>query len=337
MKKAMQLFCLVISLLLGGCGGGSNVAGGSEATGGSDLAGGSEEVSGSYKGKTTQAALTVDSSKRFFRFLFTGVLNEPPSTGNTPVAKIAAVGRRTAKTALSTSKNLAAALPVEGTINGTESGSAKYTGYLEENGTGSMTISYTAFSPGDGYSYNGVMQITINDVEPFSKNILEARFNFDALTVTSKDEQLSMEGDILLQIDPASKTETLLHNINGRMTSGPETFRLKDLKAVTIYDNLDTPTSSTETLIGRLYLGNEGYVEISQTTPLQFDYLGRSTVDVPNAGGPILLNGAAAGQARITPISISQLKIDVDSDGDGLFESSVTELWSEYTGKVYSW
>ena len=327
MKKLIGLLCLNITILLAGCGGG----------GGGSAAGGSVYV---YNGKTTPAVLTTDNTQRFFRFLFTGIMEDPSTGGIMAVSKNVVVRRSisTAITGKTISKTLAATTPVEGTINGTVSGYATYSGTLDENnGTGVITFIYSNFNSGDGYRYDGTVRITINALDLTSETILDAQLQLNALTMTSNQEQFMMQGSMHLHVNVATMTETMILNIDGRMTPSTEPFRLENLTAIVVYDNLNLPTSSTDMLTGRIYLGNEGYVEISETTPLRFDYLGRFNVDIPNSGGPLLFSGASSSKARITPLSISQLMIEVDSNGDTLFESSITDLWTNQVGIVYSW
>lgn len=325
MNNLILMLCLCSAVALSGCGNGGGDGGGN---GGGNY---------SYVGKTTPALLTASSAQRFFRFLFTGILKDPLSGGTTAVTRVAGVRRSAALAWKAVSRVAASAITVEETIYGAAGGSATYSGILEENGSGVLTISFSSFNSGDGYSYDGGMRVTINTFDLTTETILDARLQLTALTVTSKQDQLVMQGDIFLNVDIPNLAETLVLNIDGRMTQGAEAFRLENMRISSVYNSLATSTSSMETLSGRLYLGSEGYVEISQTTPLRFDYFGRFSVDVPNAGGPLIFSGAAAGKARFTPLSISRLMIEVDSNGDNFYESSVTDLWTNQVGIVFTW
>lgn len=332
MKKLIGLLGLTCVLWIAGCGGGGESSSGSPSVASNSSSGSVSVASNSYSGKTAPAALTASNSQMFFQFLFTGILNDPPTGGTTAVSKIAAVGRSAVLTSKAVSRTVAAAVPMQGTISGAVSGSATYSGLVEENGTGVITLSYRVFSSSEGYSYDGEMKIAINTFDTASEIITDAQLEFSELTITSPQGKFTMQGSMHQHVDISTWTETLDLNVEGRTNTSVEAFRLEDLRVIAVYSSPGTSLSSSETLTGRLYLGSEGYVDISQTTPLHFDYLGQLAVDLPNAGGPLLLTGAAASKARFTPLSISQLLIEVDSNGDDIYENTVTDLWSDLVG-----
>lgn len=291
----------------------------------------------SYSGKTLPAPISASNSQQLLKFLFTGALNSPP-TESTALAKNVAVAKHSMALAGSAvSKAVGKTSQVEGSVPGTISGTATYSGSVEDDGTGAITISYQAFKTVDGFQYDGKVQLTITAFDLTTLNATDVLMQLTPLTVISSQGELIMQGTIRLTVDTTTKTETTLLNVDGRINSQTESFRLENLTIQTVYDSLLYPTVSTELLTGRIYIGSQGYVDVSQTAPLRYNYLGRFNVDVPDAGGTLLFKGAAGSKARLTPLSISQLKLEVDSNGDGSYESEETLHWSKLAGLVLSW
>jgi hypothetical protein len=88
--------------------------------------------------------------------------------------------------------------------------------------------------------------------------------------------------------------------------------------------------TGTETISGRVYVRQYGYVEVTTTsTPLNYT---SSSQENPDSGGPVILAGAGGSKAKITPISILNVTIDVDADGNNIYEYTATYAWNNLSG-----
>lgn len=323
MKRLIIIICFSFTVL-SACGGGGGGGGGS-SDGGTTLI---------YQGKTTPATVTASSAQQFFLFFMSGVGEGAPTGGTIQGGVVKLTARQSFLTAKRSLKTVAS-IPVSGDIPGA-SGMAYYSGTIEANGTGVITFTYVAYDSGDGYIFNGLMTVTVNAYDAATDTVTDGVIQFKGLTVTVSQQSYTMAGSAHFNYNIGSMTESITMNIDGRMSSNNEYFKFENLVDTSVYNNQYAPTTCTETVSGRIYLGSQGYVDISQVAPLHYDYFNRFNVDVPNAGGPLILSGASSGRARVIPLSISQFKIDVDSTGDGVYEESASYLWTEQIGIVFT-
>ncbi len=85
------------------------------------------------------------------------------------------------------------------------------------------------------------------------------------------------------------------------------------------------PTTYTETISGRVYHSDYGYVDVSTITDLSFDSLDAS---FPFAG-ELLLSGANGTLVKVDALSDTQVNLALSADGDAIYESWVTLQWLE--------
>jgi hypothetical protein len=58
-------------------------------------------------------------------------------------------------------------------------------------------------------------------------------------------------------------------------------------------------------------------------------------VDIPESGGPLLIFGSGGTKVRFTPVSISQFRMEVDTNGDDIFEINDLHLWTQFAGVIF--
>lgn len=325
-EVAMGLFVVMI-VALAGCGGG-----GGGAVGGG---GGGNAPEITYQGKITPAVITADTAQQFFVTSLTG-FDVAPSLGDPlSVSRVVKSSSR-AFLAKKTITKTVASTSVAGSIPGL-SGTATYLGVVETNGTGVITFTYSNYDSGDGDIYNGQLVVTVNSYDSLTDTITDSLMQFNNLSIASANEEYALQGSVHLNYETATLTETFIINIVGHYLRNDKWLKFDNYVERSVYDNLYFPTSMTQTVSGRIYFGSLGYIDLTQTTPYRYDYYNRFNIDMPNAGGPLLISGASGSKASMTPLSISQFKIEVDSNGDDIFESSNIRLWSELTDIVYSW
>ncbi|KAG1663407.1 hypothetical protein GQR58_020353 [Nymphon striatum] len=89
----------------------------------------------------------------------------------------------------------------------------------------------------------------------------------------------------------------------------------------TLYENLRTvekDADSSITIIGRMYHGEYGYIDVESIAPLIFQSVGDK---FPSGGGPLIAKGAGTRELKVTPFSDS-LYVNLDLDGIEGYELS---------------
>jgi hypothetical protein len=113
--------------------------------------------------------------------------------------------------------------------------------------------------------------------------------------------------------------------------------RTDNLVITNHYDNVLAPTFFTESISGRVFDSNAGYVDVStQTAPYSAPwgplYFATSTQSFPD-WGIIVLNGATSSM-RITSLGVNLAKFEVDTNGDGTVDNTARMQWSDFNTAV---
>ena len=143
----------------------------------------------------------------------------------------------------------------------------------------------------------------------------DLHMTFVLLTVVSGGESYSMTGTVTTSVGFGV---TIVMNVNQRNNI---TGLVEKLENLTIYVT-DNFTYVEMSIWGRYYHPDHGYVDIVTDIPFQIDY----DDDWPYLG-QMTLTGAANSKVRITAISNTQYSMEVDPDGDDLFDPPTVEDW----------
>jgi hypothetical protein len=76
------------------------------------------------------------------------------------------------------------------------------------------------------------------------------------------------------------------------------------------------------TLTGRYYHPEHGYVDIATIDALRIN-----NSDQFPSSGQIIITGASGSKARLTATSNTEYTLEVDADGDDIYEIGTTENW----------
>ena len=316
------LFTFHLSLL--SCGGGGG--------GGGDIP--SEPPPPLYSGLTTPAVITANNAMNFVGFLFNRSL-EPPDINTDTLevslnsAAINAIADSFAFVAKAINRTL-----VSDTIYGSISGYVTYSGYIDTDYTGTITFQCTDFNDGDGITLDGKFVLKILVVDAFNLEITHAVIEFWSLRSRSETDDFTLSGIIESFYDITNTRFTDIIDMDGIDNNSNEAFRYEDLSSVMTCNEPYLPSFCSEEILGRIYLENEGYVELSTASPLLYHSMNRFNVNVPDAGGPVYANGDRETRIRMTPLSIVDLQIDIDVDEDADYEYSDTYTWYELAGLV---
>jgi hypothetical protein len=331
-SMALAIMLLGSLFIIASCGGGGGGGGGG--------------ISGiTYDGLMTQATISAVNANVIFNAVWnlgdssvSGSLSKADSTKSSKHSEAVALLKQMKGQALSDATGFAAqsnkmmsAASVNETHYGSVSGTLTITGSIDPyTGTGSLTMTYSNFNDGDGATYNGIVTVSVAGFDMGSGIITDGTLSFTLWTITSASGDVSLTGSMRIQENLQNNTDTLTINLDGRDNSTRDTFRYRNFVVTTVYDNIYSPSTKTETDTGRVYIGQYGYVDVTITTPLTY---ASSSQENPNSGGPIILSGADGSKAAITPLSTIYVKIEVDAEGDGIYESRNIYAWSDLAGE----
>ncbi|MCM0084136.1 FG-GAP-like repeat-containing protein [Geomonas sp. Red32] len=322
------------AVLVAGCGGGG---GGGAAT---------EAPAITYSGLTTPAAVNAANAGHFFAIIWNGgasaqgpaqakAANGAAPAGKEREAISSLAGKsvrqqwRAAKAIPASWHSIRNAVPINETIPGTVSGTLQITGSLDDStGTGRLSMSYRQFNDGDGYTYDGVTVVVIAAYNPALGAISDGTLTTNLLRARSDTTDISISGTLRMQADQLSSTQTLTLNLSGQDNLSQEGFKFENFIQADTADNWWNPGVISETMQGRCYLSTFGYVEVS--TPVAYSYSGVRSY--PTSGGPLVMRGAQNSSARITPLSTTFMKLEVDADGNDTYESKYSYVWNDLDG-----
>jgi hypothetical protein len=337
----LQLFTLSLFFIISSCGGGG---------GGSGPGSGSNGIT--YNGLTTQAFITADSANKIFDIIWNG---GPSTSSGGPISLSLAVPGATSSENLkhiglvtelkdraasdfanfvARSKNIVLKANVNDTQYGSVSGTLTITGNIDPSTiTGVLYMAYANYNDGDGYTYDGNVTFNIDGFNITYGLITDGTMRFTLWTIKSSDGNVSLSGSIRVQESLQNNSDRLTINMDGRDNNTSDTFRFQNFSEVFNYNNILSPTSGALTFSGRVFVGAYGYVDVQ--TGSAFIYSSTSQ-EYPDSGGPIIMIGAGNSIADVTSTSTIHVRIDVDADGDTVFESYNFYQWTNLAGAAVS-
>jgi len=160
---------------------------------------------------------------------------------------------------------------------------------------------------------------------------LDATLQFNTITVTDivSASGFTFSGTIHDVITIATNRRLLTVNFVAQDNITGHQSMLQNFVVDSTYDNILSPTSSADSISGRVFDSVEGYVDITTTTPMQLVINNQ----YPHAGGPVIFTGgvgSAGGptQVRVTPQNATTVLVEADTNGDGNYDYSSVIPWS---------
>ena len=298
--------------------------------------GGTSSTSSPYTGVTTAAVITPTNADDIVRSSYLGVdastafvgplsattsETQDVSTASPPkVLSIVQVLKEISGKACDqrfTSERVApkAVVSESGTLTDGYGGSVSYALSVDDQ-TGAFTGSFSASNyHGDGGgTLSGAMKVSgTYDIAAGEFNNID--FELKSVTVTDDSSSVTVSGSVnLLNGNPATGTVTLYLTDN-------VTDKTDLIEDFTI-NVTEGPGYTDATLSGKIYLHDYGCVVISTSTPFQF--LAGSTYP---ASGTMIVTGASNGRAKLTIFDSTGYTVDVDANGDGIYETSNPHTW----------
>ena len=209
---------------------------------------------------------------------------------------------------------------VENDINGN--------GLPDAGDSASLTANNCVF---EGSTLNGGLSLAVTafsgnvNVPPFSAALT---LTFANLTARSATASTTGNGTMALSLN-ATTASNQIFTLNATQFSTTSTYGgatySRTLENYTVAVD-KTATSSKTTAAGTLSSTAFESKTVTIATPVPFV---RVFPQTRPSSGQATATGANGGVLRVTAISNTQVKIELDADANGTFETSVTKLWSE--------
>ena len=227
---------------------------------------------------------------------------------------------------LSRSSTVLASTDVSGTAPcDNVGGSVQITGFIEDNGTGRLTLDYINCREGN-QTLDGEITAQINAFDFGYFIPTDVIYTFSVLTLTSSTFSVSLDGSIHSQIFIGTDTERLtVEKLIARNNVTGEMLMIRNQVSIITYDMILFPQSLSENISGRIYDSIHGYVDFTTIIAITFSTL---TQEYPDSG-QLLLTGNLTSGIQVTIISNTHISLGLDLDGDTTFEVAFTLSWPE--------
>jgi hypothetical protein len=218
-----------------------------------------------------------------------------------------------------------------------DSGSIGISGTVADNtGTGTVAVDFIDCRTGSD-TLNGPASLNISSYDQANRIITDGTLSFTRVRFTGPGFNSDLTGTLRTQVSVSSATETLTENVIVQDNSTMRMMRTENLRIVNVYNTVTAPTFFSQSIDGRVYDSVAGYVDVSTTTapytaPWGPLYYATSAQSFPDWG--IINLAGTTGRVRITALGIDLAKVEVDANGDGLFENSARMRWAELASAV---
>jgi hypothetical protein len=294
-----------------------------------------------YSGNTSPIAISTTNAAELVSFIFgdEDLPDDLPLVPSSLSVESSAIGDGVINGALSTVVDMLSLLDLNNPggvltpVNVTmpcDSGVLIFEGSLDDQTvTGTLTVTYNDCVL-DDMVFNGTGTLTILDFDTTYGVITDGILSFPLLMATSTT---TIETDIHANID--MHTEVFIDANRERDTWNVVTLNNNTGTMLKVENQVDEriyapsvllPVSYTQTIQGRYYDSSHGYFDLttSATDPLVYG----SLVQTYPEDGSVQFSGASSA-LRLDVESVTHIVLSLDSDGDQVFETVTTLLWTE--------
>ena len=206
-----------------------------------------------------------------------------------------------------------------------DSGYFTMKGTLDDNtGTGTLAINYVDCVI-EGVTYNGSGNMYVGYIDYYSFN---ATMDFVLLTMTSPNYRASMSGSLIIDdsIFGNQLTETMTMNCVIKDDVSNKMYKFDFYaKTISINDIYSYDSSASISYSGIVYDSIHGGITVNTISPLSFSSY---TNAYPDDGGTLILTGNNS-SIRLTVESERHVLLELDLDGNGIYEVVRYVLWQE--------
>ncbi|MFN2644567.1 MAG: hypothetical protein ABR570_06225, partial [Burkholderiales bacterium] len=232
------------------------------------------------------------------------------------------------------------------TINQTtacDSGSINISGTVADNtGTGTVSVDFVDCRTGSD-TLNGPASLNIAGYDQTNRIITDGTLAFTRVRFTGPGINMDVTGTLRVQVAPnvscpwtssspcATETLTAQNIITQDNTTGHQT-RAQNLRILNTFASVTGPSFFTQSIDGQVCDGTAGCVDVTtetapHTAPWGPLYYATHSQSFPDWGIINLTGGT--GRARVTSLGSALAKVEVDADGNGMYENSARLQWSE--------
>ncbi|MDF1553722.1 MAG: hypothetical protein P1P84_11700 [Deferrisomatales bacterium] len=206
-------------------------------------------------------------------------------------------------------RSAAAVVKESGSELGSCGGEMTYT-VSADDGTGAFQASFTFKSFCEAGSVMNGSLTAGGEIDLVRQELEHMTMSFQSLTIADNSDQFSIGGTMSMDLRNLP-TSTAVMNLSVRDDAEQKSFRFDDYRVTA------TELSGTTevTVSGRVYHSDYGYVDIQTLQTFHVAWFD----DNPSSG---ILEVAGAGntKARMTALSSETLRIEADTNGDGVFD-----------------
>jgi len=201
------------------------------------------------------------------------------------------------------------------TVSGPCGGTLSYTISVDDvTGAFDGTLSFSSYCETPGESISG--QVSFSGlIDLVTPSFTSLQFTATYLALTDNGKSFAIAGTVAFSF--SGSTATVTENFVIQDGSG-KVYQVQNL-VITL---TDTGLQTEETLNGRFYHPDHGYVDVVTTVT----FIVPSGSAFPTSGS-LTINGASGTKAVLTALADGTYTLDIDSNGDGSFETQVTGNW----------
>lgn len=302
----------VCAIILGACGGGG---------------GGPSSIS--YTGSTAQATIDATNAADLAGGAFvsgdagasanvvgvaSGSVSQPVQQRSVKVAKVLESAVSKIDFQSSPSGAVGTMQQASDTVSGSCGGSLSYTITFDDvSGAFSGSLSFNSYCDVPGNKVSGQVSFS-GQIDLNTSQFTSLQFNATYLAFVDNGNTFAISGTLEFV---AGATVTVTENFRIKDGSG-KIYEVQDL----VIGLTDTGANVQETLFGRFYHPDHGYVDVVTTAtfivPVGYDF--------PTSGS-LTITGAGSSKAVLTALSDGTYTLDIDADGNGTFETTLTGNW----------
>jgi len=302
--RAVVLIPALLSCLLAACGGGGS--------------GGGAVKPLDYTGNTNAAIIKQANALVLASSTLTGGLAQALTTAGTSAAGAAYSPTASVQSvAVNQSRHC-------------DSGTATFSGELDDRGLGTLNISFSDCSLG-GNVFNGNATLRIRAYDLAIDEFTDATFTFLNVSLSGVTGNVIIGGTMRDVVTRDTNSEQLTLNTTVEDARTGHQVKTGNLVSELVYDDILNPGAYTESLTGRVYDSTAGYVDVSTLQPLSYS---GQVVLYPDSGGHLRLTGASSASIDVVWLSATDVMLAVDVDGDNSIDYANAIPWSVFSGNT---
>lgn len=205
-----------------------------------------------------------------------------------------------------------------------DSGSVRFSGTLNNDGTGTVNVSFNNCQEGDSIiDGDATLRVDVYDIN--YEEIIDGTMHFSLLRFSDANFDISISGELRVELEIGTNTEITTINIDAKNNHSNEMAKIENLVTITNYDYYFMPSSYSESISGRIYDSEYGYIDIS--TDESFSY-SNMLLEFADLSGQLTLTGATNTSILVKVLSATLVLVELDLDADTVYEVSGTLPWT---------